>query len=159
MMMKNKSLKTMSATLYEQDFYLWIQATVQTLKSHQWEELDLQNLIEEVETMGRSEKNALKSNLIVVLLHLLKYAYQPSHRSISWTNSIIEHRIRIEIDLESSPSLNPYIEEVYHSCYGKARKLAATETQLPLDTFPTESPWTSEQVLDPAFLPQPKPNI
>jgi len=68
----------MSATLYGQDFYLWIQTTIQLLKSHQWEDLDLQDLIEGVESMGRAEKNALKSNLIVVLLHLLKYAYQAS---------------------------------------------------------------------------------
>lgn len=153
-MVKNTSLKTMFTTLYEQDFYSWTQATVETLKSRRWEELDLQNLIEEVETMGRAEKNALKSNLIVVLLHLLKYAYQPSRRSDSWTNSIIEHRIRIEVEIESSPSLNPYIEEVYGSCYSKARRLAATKTKLPLTTFPIESPWTPEQTLDPSFLPE-----
>lgn len=144
----------MSATLYEQDFYLWTQATAQVLKNHQWEELDLQKLIEEVESMGRAEKNALKSNLIVVLLHLLKYAYQPSRRSDSWTNSITEHRIRIDVEIESSPSLKPYMQEVYDSCYGKARRLAANETNLPLSTFPVESPWTLKQVLDFAFLPE-----
>ena len=154
-MVKNISLEAMSAALYEQDFYLWTQATAQVLKNHQWEELDLQNLIEEVESMGRAEKNALKSNLIVVLLHLLKYAYQPERRSDSWTNSVTEHRIRIEVEIESNPSLKPYIQEVYDSCYAKARRLAANdETNLPLVAFPIESPWTSEQSLDSTFLPE-----
>ena len=144
----------MSAALYEQDFYLWTQATAQLLKNHRWEELDLQKLIEEVESMGRTEKNALKSNLIVVLLHLLKYAYQPGRRSDIWTNSITEHRIRIEVEIESSPSLKPYIQEVYGSCYTKARRLAPNETNLPLVTFPVESLWTSEQAIDSAFLPE-----
>ena len=119
----------MSAALYEQDFYLWTQATVQLLKNHQWEELDIQNLLEEVESMGRTEKNALKSNLIIVLLHLLKYAYQLDRRSDSWTNSITEHRIRIEVEIESSPSLKPYIKEIYDSCYDKAWRLAANENK------------------------------
>jgi len=143
----------MNSTLYDQDFYMWLQDTANLLRIGALEKLDIPNLIEEIESMGRSEKNALKSNLIVVLLHLLKYAYQPERRSDSWTNSITEHRIRIEVELESSPSLKPYLEEVYSSCYSKARRLATSETGLPISTFPIESAWSISDVLDPSFLP------
>ncbi len=138
---------------YDQDFYMWLQDTANLLKVGALEKLDIPNLIEEIESMGRSEKNALKSNLIVVLLHLLKYAYQPERRSDSWTNSITEQRIRIEVELESSPSLKPYLEEVYSSCYSKARRLVNSETGLPISTFPIESAWSISDVLDPSFLP------
>ncbi len=81
-----------NATLYEEDFYLWLESTAKLLRNRQLENLDYDNLIQEIEAMGRSEKHSLESNLIVVLMHLLKYKYQPQKCSRSWLSSIFEHR-------------------------------------------------------------------
>ncbi|WP_414514762.1 DUF29 domain-containing protein [Nostoc sp. PCC 9305] len=140
--------------LYEQDFYLWIQTTAELLKQKNFTQLDLENLIDEIETMGRSEKKALRSNLEVVLMHLLKYKYQAEKRSGSWRATIREHRKRLRESLEESPSLKPYFSEVFGLCYDNARLLAADETELHLAIFPEKSLFTPEQALDPDFLPE-----
>lgn len=150
-----QSQTTSGSDLYEQDFYLWIQTTAELLKQGRLTELDLENLIDEIETMGRSEKKALRSNLEVVLMHLLKYKYQAEKRSGSWRATIREHRKRIRQALEESPSLKPYFDEVFGLCYDDARLLVADETELHLATFPEESPFTPEQALNPDFLPEP----
>ncbi|MCC5598600.1 DUF29 domain-containing protein [Nostoc favosum] len=149
-----QSQTTSGSDLYEQDFYLWIQTTAELLKQGRLTELDLENLIDEIETMGRSEKKALRSNLEVVLMHLLKYKYQAEKRSGSWRATIREHRKRIRQALEESPSLKPYFYEVFELCYDDARLLAADETELHLATFPEQSPFTPEQALAPDFLPE-----
>ncbi len=151
-MTTNINIKT--TTLYEEDFCLWLETTAKLLKNRQLENLDYENLIEEIETMGRSEKNALKSNLIVVLMHLLKYRYQPQKRSRSWVSSIFEHRRRLMEAFKTSPSLRRYYEEVFDECYQYSVKQASIETGLPLNTFPNTSPFNSEETLDFDFLPQ-----
>lgn len=148
------SPQTSGSQLYEQDFYLWTQTTIELLKQGRLAEIDLENLIEEIAAMGRSEKKALKSNLEAVLLHLLKYKYQPEKRSGSWRASIREHRKRLRESFADSPSLKPYFAEVFSKCYEDARLLAADETELHLTTFPEQSPFTPEQVLDADFLPE-----
>ncbi|WP_392531311.1 DUF29 domain-containing protein [Nostoc sp. C117] len=145
---------TSDSDLYEQDFYLWIQTTAELLKQKNFTQLDLDNLIEEIQTMGRSEKKALRSNLEVVLMHLLKYKYQAEKRSGSWRATIREHRKRIRQALEESPSLKPYLDEVFGQCYEDAKLLAADETELALAIFPEQSPFTLEQVLESDFLPE-----
>jgi len=145
---------TSGSDLYEQDFYLWIQTTAELLKQKNFTQLDVENLIEEIETMGRSEKKALRSNLEVLLMHLLKYKYQPEKRSGSWQATIREHRKRLREALEESPSLKPYFDEVLGQCYDHAKLLAADETELAVATFPEQSPFTPEQILDPDFLPE-----
>jgi len=149
-----QSQTTSGSDLYEQDFYLWIQTTAELLKQGRLTELDLENLIEEIETMGRSEKKALRSNLEVLLMHLLKYEYQAEKRSGSWRATIREHRKRLREALEESPSLKPYFSEVFGLCYDDARLLTADETELHLAIFPEQSPFTPEQTLDPDFLPE-----
>ncbi|MEH2193202.1 MAG: DUF29 domain-containing protein [Nostoc sp.] len=149
-----QSQTTSGSDLYEQDFYLWIQTTAELLKQGRLTELDLENLIEEIETMGRSEKKALRSNLEVVLMHLLKYKYQAEKRSGSWRARIREHRKRLREALEESPSLKPYFGEVFGLCYDNARLLAADETELHPAIFPEQSPFTPEQALNPDFLPE-----
>ena len=144
---------TQNLSLYEKDFSLWIENTVNQLKTGQFLEVDLGNLIEEIESMGRSEKQALESNLIIVLLHLLKYKYQPDKRSNSWLSSIYEHRRRLRKSLKSSPSLKPYYTEVFEECYQDARQEAALETGLTLEVFPLVCPFTPETTLDSEFLP------
>lgn len=144
--MKNLSLNT-PLSLYNKDFYLWTQATAELLKEGKFNELDIPSLVEELESMGRSEKRELKSRLIVLLMHLLKWEYQPEKRSQSWRSTISEQRICIEELIEDSPSLQPLISEVFDDCYQKARQKAADETEIKLTFFPQESPFTLEEVL------------
>ena len=141
-----------SYNLYEQDFYLWIETTSKQLKAGKFAEIDLANLIEEIESMGKSEKRELKSRLIVLLMHLLKWQYQPEKRSESWRSTIAEQRICIELLLEDSPSLQPLLIEIFTDCYEKARLKASEETGMKLNFFPKESPFTLEETLKNSFL-------
>ena len=148
------SSTTNTTDLYDRDYYLWLSHTAQLIKEGKFSEVDAANLIEEIEDMGRSEKRAVKSNLVIVLLHLLKYKYQPAKRTNSWKSSIREHRRRLRDDFKVSPSLKRHFEEVFDECYQDGRAQAADEMGLPLDTFPPLSPFTPEQVLNPDYLPQ-----
>jgi hypothetical protein len=141
------------ANLYEQDFFLWLEVTARLLEERRFSDIDIINLIEEIESMGRSEKHALQSNLVIVLVHLLKYKYQPERRSKSWLASILEHRRRLRVCFEDSPSLKPYFTEVFERCYQDARRQAVVETGLPFDRFPDKPPFTPEEALDSEFLP------
>ncbi|MDJ0598444.1 MAG: DUF29 domain-containing protein [Crocosphaera sp.] len=143
----------MKTTLYDKDYYLWLEETVQLLKEGKVKELDVNNLIEEIEDMGRSQKNALESNLIVVLMHLLKWKYQPTKQSGSWPRSIREHRRSILKALRNSPSLKRYFEEIFDESYQEARKQAADETELSLNTFPETCPFKIERIFDSEYLP------
>ncbi|WP_013325190.1 DUF29 domain-containing protein [Gloeothece verrucosa] len=145
----NLSLKT----LYEQDFLLWLTATTQLLREKNLEQVDYENLIEELESMGRSEKNACKSNLRILLMHLLKYQYQAEKRTNSWLYTIIEHRKRLRDALQTSPSLKPFLQEVFSQSYQDARELAASETGLALDIFPELCSVSLEEVLNENYLP------
>lgn len=142
--------------LYERDYYLWLLHTAKLIREEKFSEVDAANLIEEIEDMGRSEKRALKSNLIVLLLHLLKYKYQPQKITNSWKSSIREHRRRLRDDFQTSPSLKQYMTEVFDQCYQDSREQAADETGLPLDNFPPSSPFTPSEVLNPDYLPESK---
>lgn len=141
------------AALYEQDYYLWLEATAQLLRTQQFAALDVVNLLEEVEDMGRSEKRAVYSNLKILLMHLLKYRYQPQNRSNSWMATIVEHRQRLKKAFKESPSLQLYCIEIFHECYQDARELAAAETGLATAEFPCEPLFALEQALNPEFLP------
>lgn len=150
----NKTSVTNTDSLYEEDFNLWIDTTAKILRERQIEQLDFKNLIEELESMGRSEKDALESNFVVVLMHLLKYKYQPQRRSNSWLSSIYEHRRRIRRAFSKSPSLKNYLNEVFAECYQDARQEASLETGLPLEVFPIECPFNVEETLNPDYLPE-----
>ncbi len=140
-------------TLYEQDYYLWLKTTATLLQEGQLNKIDFEDLIEELEGMSRREKDALFSNLQVVLIHLLKYRYQESKRSNSWRSSIREHRKRVKRAFRNSPSLQPYFNEIFAECYQDARELAADETGLSIKTFPEQCPFTTEEILDTDYLP------
>ncbi|WP_226587392.1 DUF29 domain-containing protein [Microseira wollei] len=146
-------LKAELQMLYETDYMQWIETTIEKLRSQDYANVDWENLIEEIEDLGRSERKSLKSNLIVILLHLLKWQFQPERRSGSWEASIIEHRRRVKDDLIDSPSLKPYLENIFVECYAQAVKQAKAETGLPLETFPVQCPYELPQVIDDEFLP------
>lgn len=142
------------ASLYDRDFCQWIAETVDLLQENKFTEVDLEHLIEEIADMAKSERHALESNLRVVLMHLLKYKYQPQRRSRSWLTTIREHRLRLDRSLQDSPSLKPYLVGIFAGCYKSSRKLAADETGLGLGTFPELPIFTPEQALDEDFLPE-----
>jgi hypothetical protein len=137
--------------LYKTDFVVWAEQQAALLAQGQFDQLDLPNLVDEVLDLSKRERQALFSNLKVVLLHLLKWSYQPTKRSNSWRVSIREHRQRIARQLKDSPSLKPYLEEIFIECYQDARLLAADETELPENTFPSECPFTLADSLNPDF--------
>jgi hypothetical protein len=141
------------SSLYELDYQQWLETTVTYLSDRNFEQIDLEYLVAELESMGKSEKSALESNLVILLMHLLKYRYQPQKQSDSWRNSIVEHRRRILRSFKHSPSLKRYFEQVFDECYQDARQDAKTETQLPLITFPEICDFAQAEVLDPDFLP------
>ncbi len=140
-------------SLYDQDFMLWITNMVQLLKEHRLTELDLENLIDEIEDMGRNQKHALESNLTILLMHLLKWQYQSAKRTNSWKFTIREHRQRLQKAFRDSPSLKHYCEQVFSDCYQDARNLASDETGLELAMFPVESPYAIAETLSQDFLP------
>lgn len=141
------------SSLYERDFYLWVEEQLRLLGERWFDELDVANLIDEVGDLGISQKKSITSNLVVVLLHLLKHQYQPRRRSRSWLASIEERRRRLRKDFQHSPSLRGYARDEFIECYRDARRQAAIETGLPDESFPDDPPWTLEQTLDPDFLP------
>ncbi|MEA5579141.1 DUF29 domain-containing protein [Anabaena sp. UHCC 0451] len=140
-------------TLYEQDYSLWLKTTIEKLREHQFQAIDIDNLIEELETLGRSEKKALRSYLRLIVMHLLKWQYQPEKRSKSWQITIRNNRFEIEEVLQDSPSLKPQLAELLTQCYPRAVMEASDETGLPVSTFPSSCPFTIEQILDQNFLP------
>ncbi len=142
-----------SAALYDSDYLSWLAETAELLRSGRLNQIDVLNLAEELDDMGRSEKRAVESNLEVLLRHLLKYQYQGDRRSNSWRFTILEHRDRIAKAFRDSPSLRPYFASIYADCYTLARKKAAVKTGLSLETFPERVPFTPEAALDTEFLP------
>ena len=142
-----------SPSLYENDYVLWVETIAQQLRSQSYDQVDWRNLIEEIEDMSRRERKALQSNLIVLLLHLLKWQFQAEMRSGSWGGSIVEHRQRIQDDLQDSPSLRSVLPEIWESAYQKAIARAVAETGLAVATFPIDCPYQLEDVLVDGFLP------
>lgn len=138
--------------LYNQDYYQWLIYTAKLLQEKEFTKLDLENLIEEIESLGKSEKRAIRSNSIVVILHVLKCRYQPEKRSFSWKSNLREHRRRIQELLIDSPSLKNYLPETLTTCYIAAKKQASDETGLSVIAFPEECPFSLAELLDEDFL-------
>ena len=152
-MTNNLKQKTIEITeLYEQDYYLWTITNANLLRNNQWELIDLNHLIEEIEDMGKEKRRELKNRLIVLLMHLLKYQYQQNKRSSSWIRTILEQRRQIQFLLEDSPSLKPYYEQIFNDCYQEAIQDASAETKLNINKFPSISPFQSDQVINSSFI-------
>ncbi len=138
---------------YQTDFYGWTQEQAGFLKAGRLSELDIENLIEEVETMGRSERRELSNRLLVLLVHLLKWQYQPSHRGSSWECTINIQRDDFSETLSENPSLKSQLNEILINAYRKAKKQAVRETGLNKNIFPEYCPWELSQILDDDFYP------
>jgi len=139
--------------VYLSDFNLWIDQTAQFLREQRWLEIDMAHLIEEVEDLGKSERRGITSQLIRLLLHLLKWQYQPLRRTDSWLDSITDARTQIELAIADSPSLRAYPNEQLADIYARARSQAATQTKLEISEFPQDCPYTLELVLSENWLP------
>jgi hypothetical protein len=117
-------------------------------------EIDIEHLAEELEDMGKRERRALESHIRNVILHLLKWRYQPEKRGASWRQSIRNGRIEIQKLLRDSPSLTSQVSQMIDDEYPAARADAIDETELSESFFPIQCPFTVEQVLDVRFLPE-----
>ena len=143
----------MGETLYEQDFYSWSCQQAQLLREKKFEQVDWNNVIEEIEDLGRSEYRALVSAIEQLTLHLLKWQYQKNYRSPSWRHSIDKQRIQMERILEDNPGLQSRIEEAVIKGYKYGRKGAIKETFLDEKIFPEVCPYTWEELVDEYFFP------
>ena len=143
-----------AADLYGTDFYAWTQAQAELLRARRFEELDLDNLIDEVASVGGSEKREIKSRLSVLIGHLLKWKYQPGGRSSGWAGTINEQRQQLHDVLEMSPSLRRYPGQIFSLCHLSGRLLASKDSGIDFTLFPEQPPFGIEQVLDPDFLPK-----
>jgi Domain of unknown function DUF29 len=143
-----------NSALYEQDFYAWTQEQAKLLRSHKFSQVDIDNVAEELESMGRSDRREIDSRLEVLLLHLLKWQVQVMLHSPGWRGTIREQRRRIHKLLRESPSLHPAVAPLIPEAYEEARQRAAAETGLAAAMFPPECPFTQEEVLAADFLPE-----
>ena len=144
----------MTDTRYDTDFYQWTQDQAAHLRAKEWSALDVDNLAEEIESLGASDRRALRGHLMRLSQHLLKWRHQPQRRGESWQQSIDNARLQIELILEDSHSLRDFLPDAFAWAYPRGRKEAAKETHLPLETFPEVCPWTLNQLLDDDFLPE-----
>ncbi|MEI3651347.1 MAG: DUF29 domain-containing protein [Dolichospermum sp.] len=142
----------MISKLYETDFHAWTLEQAKLLKQGQINQLDILNLIEEIESLGKREKQELRNRLGILIGHLLKWQYQTDKRSNSWKATIREQRRRIKEHLQENPSLKSYLSEALISAYQDGLDLAIQETNLPDTTFLAENPYSISQILDSDFL-------
>ena len=143
----------MNSRKYQEDFYAWTQEQAQLLRSRQLAKIDIANLIDEIESMGKSEKRALKSRLSILLMHLLKWQFQPNFRGTSWQLTLRTQRRAIKDLLADNPSLKHWLIETMHDAYEQAQDDASLETGLNSSIFPNQCPWSIEQILDQDYLP------
>ncbi|MGK7944457.1 MAG: DUF29 domain-containing protein [Microcystaceae cyanobacterium] len=143
-------------SLYELDYQQWLEKTLAQLRQGQYIDVDWENLLEEIEGMTRSDKRALKSLLTRLFEHFLMLAYWQSERAYNqagWEREIENFRIQIKDLLTDSPSLKPYLREIFDKSYQDAIRLAYKKTRLPTNTFPIQPIASLEQVLDNNWLP------
>ena len=153
--MSSKALKERETRLYDQDFSLWLDEQVTFLRQGRVNELDLENLAEEVESIGRSDKREVYNRLTVLMTHLLKVQFQPDKRTRSWRSTIREQRRQLRLVFQDSPSLEKaYVPNIFDAIYQDARQEASEETRLGLETFPATCPYGLEQILDEGFVPE-----
>ena len=139
--------------LYDKDFFAWTQEQAKLIRDKAFDKLDLVNLVEEIECMGKHEKRELSSRLEILLMHLLKWKYQGEEQSKSWLRTIREQRHQIKKVLKDNPSLKPLLQEYTLDVYSYSRISAHDETGVFLKNPPDVCEWSVEQILDDEFLP------
>ena len=123
-------MTTKLSSLYDQDYATWTENQAKLLRERKFDAIDIDNIAEEIESLGKRDRRELSSRLIVLLMHLLKWQFQPGKRSNSWKGTINEQRYKISRILDDSPSLHPYLLRELPDCYSIARDKASGETGL-----------------------------
>ena len=152
--MQKNALKPPPNDLYETDFYAWTQEQARLLRERRWADLDLDNLVDEVESVGSSEKREIRRRMKGLLAHLLKWKLQPGYRGQSWKRTISDQRRQLAEIVEDSPSLRGYVLRETTEAHVGATLKASEETGLAIGLFPEQPVFTPEQVLDPEFFPE-----
>ena len=142
------------SNLYRADFYGWANDQAAALKRRDPQALDWENLAEELESLGKTEARELYNRYVVVLTHLLKWAYQPEKRTRSWRNTIANQRSALRKHLAENPSLKARDAEEFADAYEISRREASTETDMDVEAFPERAPFTAAQARDPEFWPE-----
>ncbi len=142
------------ASLHELDFYAWTQQQAQLIKSGAWVDVDFENMLLEIESMGASERRELINRLAILLAHLLKWRYQPSFRGRSWQLTIKEQRRQLQRHLKDNPSLHARLDEFVADAYIDSVLLAAKETGFDESAFPVQCPYTQSNLLNPEYYPE-----
>ena len=139
---------------YEQDFYAWSREQAELLRAGNASDADLANIAEEIESMGKAEKRELVNRLTVLLLHLIKWRFQPMMRGRSWRLSIEGQRLDIEELLSDNPSLQPVLSASIGQAWRRALIEAERETGLEGSSFPATCPWAAEELMRSDFWPE-----
>jgi hypothetical protein len=137
----------MNKPLYDQDFFAWTQTQADALRRRSANELDWDNLVEEIDSMGRQQRSELHNHFVILLQHLLKWRHQPARRSRSWRLSIEEQRREIERLSRINPSLTPVLEVILNDAYAMARLRALRETRLSERALPPSNPFTFDEAM------------
>ncbi len=140
---------------YDEGFALWSEHQAALIRARHFELVDWDNVAEEIESLGISDRRQLRNRLGVLKMHLLKWQFQPMHRSRSWQSTIRVQRGHVEQLLRESPSLSREVANLARSGYAAAREEAAAETGFALKTLPRSLPYPAEQILDDGFYPGP----
>jgi hypothetical protein len=140
--------------LYKTDFYVWTQEQARLLRERRFDDLDLDNLVDEVQSVGSLEKREIRERLRALLSQLLKWKFQPGLRGGGWRTSIWEQRYNITEIIRGSPSLRSYVPQVMHLAYVGATLAASQDTGLAIGIFPSECPFEANEVLDLEFFPE-----
>ena len=147
----------MTETGYDHDFYTWTQEQAAALRAKAWDTLDLENLAEEIESLGKRDRRGVQSHLVVLLQHLLKWTFQASERpqrGKSWRRSIHNARLAIDQIVADSPSLRRQLPDFVAWAYPHATRRAADDTGLPLSSLPETCPWSLAALQNEDFLPE-----
>jgi len=145
---------TLTLPSYDTDFYGWTLQQAELIRAGELARLDLANILEEIESMGRSEQRGLASRLEILLAHLLKWQYQPDYRGTSWELTVEEQRDKIARLLKKNPSLKSRLSETLVEAYRDATRLAMRETGIDRAIFPTQCPWAFAEIMDDGFWPE-----
>jgi hypothetical protein len=151
------SMRNSSSDLYEHDYHAWVQDQVRALRERRIEDVDWENVAEEIEGLGKSDKRSLRSQMARLVEHLLKLQYarglSRDYNARTWRLSVRSARFEIDKLLQESPSLRPSLAEMLPDAYYAGRLAALRDPELSDDELPETSPWTLEQVMDDGFLP------
>jgi hypothetical protein len=144
-------------SFYDVDLYQWPAEQARLLREGRIAEADIETIAEGLEDMSRGTRNELRNRLRQLLMHLLKYEFQPAKRTQSWLTTIANQRADIGGLLKDNPSLRPTIPElIRETCWPDAVATASIETGLARSIFPVECSYSQQQILDLEFLPEPK---